>query len=362
MRKSWTFVSAFVAAAWLTASPSSALAKCTWQVFEPTDPGTNAVLQSVSAGSDDDVWAVGISSGSTLSEFQHFDGTTWSLVPASSIPQSAAFFAVSERSATDVWAVGEQPNASLGATAIVAHWDGASWSVVPNPAQNEGSTLFSVVAVGNEVWAAGYAATSSNIHPLIEHFNGRRWFVDHSYNPPGQAVLQAITSTSTGDVWAGGYYSQGALIEKYERRTKRWNQSNSGVGNYIDSMSARSPSDVWAVGPPSLGGLFVERWNGTGWDSVPYPRGGNAVLYAVDAMSSGDTWFVGTVDSGSSITGFVDRYRGHWTDMKVIEQGPQNTELAALTSVPGSPNVWVVGESAPSPSEEHNLAERYTCR
>ena len=73
-------------------------------------------------------------------------------------------------------------------------------------------------------------------------------------------------------------------------------------------MSARSPSDVWAVGSPQLGGRFVERWDGTRWNDVPYPRTGNAVPYAVDAAPAGGTWVAGIIVDGSVITGFVARY------------------------------------------------------
>ena len=85
------------------------------------------------------------------------------------------------------------------------------------------------------------------------------------------------------------------------------------------------------------------------------------MLYAVDAMPSGDTWFAGLIDNGSVITAFVDRYQKRWTDMRVIQAGKHNTQITAVTSVPGSPNVWVVGDYGPTPSNHYDLAERYTC-
>lgn len=126
--------------------------------------------------------------------------------------------------------------------------------------------------------------------------------------------------------------------------------------------SARSSSNVWAVGPPELGGPFVQRWDGNGWKSIPYPRGASSILAQVDATAStGYTWFAGFTEGQSGRTAFVDRYAGHWRDMRVLQVGSYGTALSGVAPVPRSADVWVVGEYDDSPSTSGNLAERYTC-
>jgi hypothetical protein len=271
---------------------------------------------------------------------------------------------MSARSSNDIWAVG---NLSNKGTPLTVHWDGANWSVVHNPAENQNAFLVGVVTIGDKyVWAAGYINSPPGvIRPLIEHFDGRRWLIDRSYNPPNQSVLQAITGTARSNIWTGGYYNGGgsALIERWDQTTHSWNQSPTSIGNYIDSMSARSSTDVWAVGPPELGGPFVERWDGTSWTSVPYPRGGDAVIGQVSATAStGHTWVVGTIVPASGYIAFADRYRaGQWQDMRVLQVGSYGTRLGSIAPVPGSADVWTVGDYDDSSTVFHNLAERFTC-
>jgi hypothetical protein len=236
---------------------------------------------------------------------------------------------------------------------------------MPGAAGSQNADLSSVMPIGNKyVWAVGSIFPKPFVvQPLIEHFNGQQWVMDNIYIPPNQAILQTITGTSIDNIWAGGYGGggSGALIERWDRPTHRWNQSRTMIGNYIDSMSARSSNDVWAVGPPGLGGLFVERWNGTAWNSVPYPRSGSAILSQVDATAAtGYTWFVGHIDNGSASTAFVDRFRGLWRDMKVVSI-TNYTVLYSIAPVPGTADVWVVGFYKDPSGLAHNLAERWSC-
>jgi hypothetical protein len=109
----------------------------------------------------------------------------------------------------------------------------------------------------------------------------------------------------------------------------------------------------------------VEHWDGVAWTSVPYPRDGNSNLIdQVDATAStGYTWLVGQTYNGKNYTAFADAYIGPvWRDMRVRQAGTYWTGLSSVAPVPRSPDVWVVGSYADSPSGSSNLAERYTCR
>ena len=73
----------------------------------------------------------------------------------------------------DVWAVGSSLNSSTNLlTPLAEHFNGTSWSVVPTATLPSGTAgqLKSVVAVAsNNVWAVG-----DNTGPLIEHWDGTK--------------------------------------------------------------------------------------------------------------------------------------------------------------------------------------------
>ena len=111
-----------------------------WQVIASPN-GTKQVneLHGVSAVSDSDVWAVGVSYNTerTLSTslIEHWNGTQWTVVPSPN-PSSTlnVLNAVAAVSANNVWAVGIAPTGSN--PILIIHWNGSVWSVVPNPPSN----------------------------------------------------------------------------------------------------------------------------------------------------------------------------------------------------------------------------------
>ena len=132
-----------------------------------------------------DIWAVGFTDtapsfvAQPLSE--HFDGTSWTVVPSASLPSGAAaeLQGVSTLSATDAWAVGEKITSNaLGEVfyhTLIEQWNGANWSIVssPNPSGSGYSQLNRVDATStSNVWAIGYDTQTGS---LVERFDGTRW-------------------------------------------------------------------------------------------------------------------------------------------------------------------------------------------
>ena len=103
----------------------------------------------------------------------------------------------------DVWAVGSFINSSTNLLTLLAeHFNGTSWSVVPTPSLPSGTAgqLKSVVAVSsNNVWAVG-----DNTGPLIEHWNGTSWSIVSTPSVGEAGTLNAVTATTDSDVWAVG--------------------------------------------------------------------------------------------------------------------------------------------------------------
>ena len=139
------------------------------------------MLESVSATSATDVWAVGAGQQSGQSTVAlHFDGSSWKLVPVPAPPGTAGgLFGVKALSATDAWAVGESfPDAGGNGKVLTDHWNGTSWQVVHAPpvgGPGALSSLSSIDANGTGVWAVGFWVTGAAGNSVVLHWTGTAW-------------------------------------------------------------------------------------------------------------------------------------------------------------------------------------------
>jgi hypothetical protein len=288
----------------------------------PSPVIANSCLSGAAVIASADMWAVGdIGSGTGCNPFQtvggssgpvqtlaeHFNGTSWSVVPTPAL--NAALGGVAGAAGNDVWAVGDQAQASSFNT-LIEHWDGTRWSVTPSPKLPEGSQLTGVTAPAtNNAWAIGFAGGSANA--LVEHWDGISWSIVTSPAFTGVSISNgAVSADSATDVWAIGFLATSPTTD--ENVSLHWDGTSwtltpaahlrfGGVG----PVAALSPADVWAVGTgPGVptGGFsahptaVIEHWDGTAWSVVPSPNPnpqGNNGLVAVAGVSARDVWAVG---------------------------------------------------------------------
>ncbi len=352
-------------------------------------PGSARVLHAVTAISSNDVWAVGSrDTQQAHALILHWDGVRWSEV---SNPTNGVLYGVSAISSNDMWAVGTTgiDITGAGSQTVILHWDGTHWLLVSSPAHDAGgfSRLNSVVALSrNDIWAVGSSglfsgAEGTKEQTLTEHWDGTQWnivpSVDVDY-PRNQNRLNSVTAFSGGDVWAvGGYDVPQTLVE-------RWNGSawsvvpsaNPGVAaNHLNDVAALSTSDIWAVGNYDivLPGTsqytrsLIEHWNGTGWSIVPSPNGrpSESILAGVSAASPSNIWTVGTQGIGGS--GDYLTLIEHWdgTQWSIVPSpngavpGEGDNGLNDVAVVTAN-DVWAVGYSINlGPSKERALIEHW---
>ena len=122
----------------------------------------------------------------------------------------------------------------------------------PGPKGN--GTLRAVSALGpNDVWAAGdYVAPSTQAQSLIEHYTGSCGSPTATSTP---TVAQPTPTCVSG--CGGARYAQPA-----------------GQRDALRAVSARSGSDVWAVGEYDNGQsttvhTLLTHWDGSSWQRVP---------------------------------------------------------------------------------------------
>ena len=336
-----------------------------WNVIpSPNAPKGGSALISVASISAHDVWAVGDSvrmvGGSqtyrTLTE--HWNGTTWSIVPSPSPGPKFQIidilFGVAATSTNDVWAVGEEDKANP--TAYVEHWNGSQWSVISTPlVPNAISVTLTSVAVisANDVWAAGYYGDSAGtLFTLVEHWNGTQWRIVSSPNVGSHGSrLAGVAVISANDAWAVGTYGTSsttfaALIEHWDGT--RWKVvSNPNVSSPgLTAVTAIATNDVWSVGsysPNNNANTLAEHWNGTKWSMVSSPNAPKSSfnkLNAVAAVASKNVWSVGEDTLNSALT-------EHWngTQWKLVSSPMVGAvaNLNGVTVVPGTRQLWAVG-------------------
>lgn len=296
-----------------------------WTRVPSPNPGVDgSLLDSVSADSASDAWAVGntsTSDGSSNGLALHWNGTRWGPVPVpGAIP---VLEAVSADSSSDAWAVGTQ---------MIAHWDGTRWTRMTTSAIPSGGFLNSVSALSpSDVWVAGQHFVGMGVQPLVLHWNGTSWQRITVPDPtPGQTELWGVSARSAADAWfVGDYQNHGTHHPGLDTLTLHWN------GSRVTQVPSPSPSGAAAPASPLLGvaaisasGAFAVgasnnaslgentlalHWNGTKWIHTPTPTPGEPVqgaqLNAVSAVSSSDAWAVGYI-SGSPAKGLILHWNG----------------------------------------------------
>jgi hypothetical protein len=271
-----------------------------WQVVPTPVLEHGDDLLSVAAVAGNDVWAVGSQFGPNggygFSLIEHWDGSSWTIIdsPTSTV-QHTGLLGVTAIASNDVWAVGEVINFQ----ATVEHWDGSRWSLVSSSAFSGSQGLLSVSAdAGNGVWAV-----SRSNGPGIVHFDGTSWTHIDSLND-----FNSVTALSPTDVWAVG--SRLVDYDDIRATIAHWDGSQWQIvpspdlrgqgGSELTGVAAISPTDIWAVGIVGASGnlqTLSEHWDGTSWSIIPSPSPGNrSALFGVTALSDGTVAAVGGPD------------------------------------------------------------------
>jgi hypothetical protein len=190
----------------------------------------NQFLFGASADAANDAWAVGFNgSDSITTSAMHWDGANWKLVATPNVGEGTnKLNAVLALAPNDAWAVGFStpvaPPKQAATLTLIEHFDGTSWAVVPSPNVGSNSALQSNRLLGltgnsaNDIWAFGsYFAADGSGHQmtLLLHWDGTSWTVASSPSPtkgglPCDLLWTGVVS-SPGDVWILGSVHDGSL-------------------------------------------------------------------------------------------------------------------------------------------------------
>ena len=191
---------------------------------------SNGFLFGASADAANDAWAVGFSGSNKIeTSAVHWDGTNWKSVTTPNVGEGPnKLNAVLALAPNDVWAVGFStpvaPPKQAATLTLIEHFDGSSWAVVPSPnvglnGANQSNRLLGLTAnSANDIWAFGsYFAPDGSGHQmtLLLHWDGTSWTASSSPSPTKGGfscdLLWAGVVSSSGDVWILGSAHDGSL-------------------------------------------------------------------------------------------------------------------------------------------------------
>jgi hypothetical protein len=283
-----------------------------WAVESHPEKGDDSFLLSVDAVDVSDVWAVGYYHdhvGQKTLAF-HWDGTVWTIVPTPNQGLESALWAVDALGPDDVWAVGFGIPQGGGDTFTLAeHWDGTSWSIVPTPAIDGGASFGSVdIRSSDDGWAVGSARSGqSDSTTLIERWDGSAWTIVPSPNEAdADNQLLDVEAISPENAWAVGQWSHSILHPHpliVSWSGSAWVESPAGASKTsLESVAAVEPRDVWAVGGGFGWTTALQHWNGARWTAGRGPDANRITLHGTVALITNDVWAVGSrIDEDGSV-------------------------------------------------------------
>jgi hypothetical protein len=320
----------------------------TWlRVKTPNPSSVFNILEQVAIVAPDNVWAVGWSGGTSRSQalVLHWNGKAWSRVSSPNPGRRQVLIGMTAVSARNIWAAGWTCVSACGGNSqvlrtLILHWNGTTWSraASPNPGRRVNILIGMSSVSATNLWAVGYECASGCLgvaegdHPLILHWNGKRWSA--AKTPAAKnAILGAVSSPASGGAWAVGYRCRSGCSSfngTGPTLVLHWNGSSWSImaspspgthANLLEGVTAVSPADAWAVGFYCVRGCatrsetdhtLILHWNGTKWSRAVAPNPAKASNELIDtgARSATDVWAVGSSLKAHSQDTLILRWNG----------------------------------------------------
>jgi hypothetical protein len=305
---------------------------------------------------------------------ERWNGTVWSLQPSPpGINVDSRFSGVSCASPKACAAAGTFSVGAGGEVPLAEVWDGTMWSIqtAPSPrAVPKVSQLLSVSCTSPEACTAvgDYNNDAGGIVTLAEQWNGTRWSIQRTPNPPGalDSVLRGVSCASPAACIAVGDYLDSSdrgftLAEAWDGTSWSIQAAPNPPGGHLSSVSCTSPAACIAVGSTGSGttrsGTLAEAWDGTSWSVLAAPSPPTSELDGVSCTSPSACTAVGS-SAGETLT-LAEAWNGtSWS----IQPTPSPAGLVAglfSVSCPSASACLAVGVSVDSSFTENNLAEAW---
>jgi hypothetical protein len=369
----------------LASTTSAADCGSAWRIVPSPNQGSgNNELYGLGIVSANDMWAVGRFSDAagykTLA--MHWDGSAWNIVTTPNVGSNFnQLYSTAAVSSNDVWAVGASSDNSVLFQPLIEHWDGTQWRTVANPlAPGTSAFIYGVASLAaNDIWGVGYIQVGfSAQQPLAVHWDGNSWSLVQtpSTSPANNDVLWSVTALSPSDVWAVGN-SVDRVSGNYNTLIEHWNGSawsvvtspnpSGSIYNFLWGIVAASTNDIWVMGRAYTGAIYpglFEHWDGSAWSIISSGPTDQSYteLYGAVASSSTDVWAVGREGDGfnTNLT-LIEHWDGSaWSRVPHPEPAGSTESYLNTAKAVSANDVWTVGAYLKDDVSYQTLIERYS--
>jgi hypothetical protein len=271
-----------------------------WSRYRVRSTRFGGVIDDVEASSQDEVWAVGPDGAAA-----RFRNGRIELIPTPL--RESRLSALSSTAPDDVWATGMRTPDQKGHP-LIEHWDGRRWTV--SFTEDAFGGISDVLALSRQdVWAAGWQRVSpvgsTPQDPLLMHWDGQHW---RRVRPPGRpATFFDDLSGVVGTIWAtAGLRQHHYAFARWDGRAwtfllgPKVKVSDKSFPPRVNDLAVLSSADIFAVGRKGYarGTGVVLRWDGTRWLSERAPP-----VLSWDSVDSagGELWALGDLGLGRSV-------------------------------------------------------------
>lgn len=309
-------------------------ATCRWRVVQRVNEA-----EGLAVIGPRNVW-VGLGGPGTVS-LEHWDGTRWSRVRVPSTRFGGVIDDVEASSPGEVWAVGPDGAA--------ARWRKGRIELVATPLKE--SRLSALSSTGpDDVWAVGMRTPNQTGHPLIEHWDGRRWTVSFAEDAFGG--FSDVLALSPRDAWAVGWRKVSTVGDPqlFRSMVMHWDgrhwyrvEPPGRPAAQLDALSG-SAGEIWASAGLRQHSYAFARWDGRRWSLVAGPtvqvtdKAFPPQISDLQVLSSAEIIAVGRKGYAHG-TGVILRWDGkRWSS----EQAPPVLSWESVDAAAGE--VWTLGD------------------
>ena len=248
----------------------------------------------------------------------------------------STFWSASATGTRNAWAVGGRtPNGAPGSgRPLAVRWRGGRWRASRLP-RGLTSYLFAVSAdSASDAWAV------SGQGGYVLHWNGSSWSVARKFPESGLTrQITGVTAFKPTDVWVFGGSGAYPGVGTWHLHGKRWTKVTGNGGN-IDSASALSRSDMWAVGGIKAGQDAIMHYSGGKWLHATGTALTGVQFHGIVALSKGNVWASAGLQSNPARAFLVHHTSAGWVRVHL----PWAVEPGRLAS-DGHGGIWATASS-----------------
>ena len=260
---------------------------------------------------------------------------------------SSGYLAVASPGKAAAWAVGGvggNGNVATGRPAG-ARWMHGSWRAVRLPSGLSGWLGEVSADSAKDAWAV------SIFTGIVLHWNGTKWAVARRFPEHGlPSELTGVTALSPSNVWVFGGPGADPGLGTWHFNGHSWQHVTSSPANGIETASALSATNMWAIGSASAPQDSVAHFTGS-WTTVGAKALSGLQFSAITAVNRHDVWAVGTVQTDAFKPRLVHMTSRGWSRVRVpflvdpISMAPDGRGGIWITA-DNSSGLWALHRSA----------------